>query len=456
MKKLISRILTAALSVSLMVPFAGCEKESNVTKVTCWTGDSHAKAVMTKLVQEFNNTIGKENNVEFEYIVKDGTTMSNMDLALENGEAPDLISGGQLEKWVDNGYLMPIAEMPGGEEFLKRYEGNLVETWHTFDGVAYTVPNALTTMGLVYNKDMFKEAGIVDANGEPTPPETLEQVREYAKKLTNAKEKKYGIIFPCKWSTWFGYDVSNTVISSFGHKGYNPATGKYDMSVLKPMIEMVMGIKNDGSCYPGAESMENDAARARFADGNIGMKYAYSWDVGVFNDQFPAQCDWGVAPLPVVDINNKYMQNAQPSWAPYINKKSVEEKGADAIMLVYKWLNSDETCRKLYEGGVYIPWDYSITEGVDLTNAKNGWKEFGDMVKISRTQPVELQRDVASYAGLTATFFKKIWGENGSIDDMLSEATKVYNEGVKRYQELHPEYDPSPYIIPDWNIERKD
>ena len=38
---------------------------------------------------------------------------------------------------------------------------------------------------------------------------------------------------------------------------------------IKPAIEMICGIKADKSYYPGAEGVDNDPARARFAEGNI-------------------------------------------------------------------------------------------------------------------------------------------------------------------------------------------
>jgi len=97
--------------------------------------------------------------------------------------------------------------------------------------------------------------------------------------------------------------ILHAAVPSSGSEGFDPKTGKFDYSVLKPVLETVMGIKEDGSFYPGAEGLDNDPARARFAEGNIGMKFAWSWDVGVFNDQFAAKCDWGVAPIPVEDKN---------------------------------------------------------------------------------------------------------------------------------------------------------
>ena len=66
----------------------------------------------------------------------------------------------------------------------------------------YKLPFNVITYGLVYNKDMFKKYGIVDENGEPTPPETYDEMREYAKRMTNPEEDDYGIILPEKWGAF--------------------------------------------------------------------------------------------------------------------------------------------------------------------------------------------------------------------------------------------------------------
>ncbi|MBR6849880.1 MAG: extracellular solute-binding protein, partial [Lachnospiraceae bacterium] len=68
-----------------------------------------------------------------------------------------------------------------------------------YNGKTYTVPITAGPQGLLYNKDLFKAAGLVDENGEPTPPETFDELVEYAKILTDVGKKQYGIILPLKW-----------------------------------------------------------------------------------------------------------------------------------------------------------------------------------------------------------------------------------------------------------------
>ena len=176
-------------------------------KVSVWSGDTHSKSVVEKIINDYNNNEGKEKNIFIDYQVKESSSYKQViDLALESGEAPDMFAT-DMAKAVENGHVISIEELPGGEEFLKKYEGKLMENLNTYNGKTYTVPVSAVTQGLLYNKDMFKKAGLVDENGEAKPPKTWEELREYAKKLTNPQNKEYGIIFPVKWGGWYGSDV---------------------------------------------------------------------------------------------------------------------------------------------------------------------------------------------------------------------------------------------------------
>ena len=68
-----------------------------------------------------------------------------------------------------------------------------------------------------------------------------------------------------------------------------PSKG-WDAACKRTATWALLKMKDSGTLFPGSDSMENDAARAQFAAGRIGMKMAASWDVYVLNEQFPAEC----------------------------------------------------------------------------------------------------------------------------------------------------------------------
>lgn len=438
--------------------FAGCDRKTaddGFIEVTWQSSNGHARTFQEKMVEEFNDTIGKEKKIKISYSFKDDGSDVAVTLAA-GGKAPDFI-GGNLVEFVDKGYIEAIDDMPGGEEYLKNYEGYFREKTNMYKGKHYCVPTASQLYGLVYNKDMFKEAGIVDENGEALPPETWDEVREYAKKLTNKSEKKFGIILPLKWDGWFSYEVMSTAMAATGKfNGYDPATGIFDYTCMQPMLDNLIGMKNDGSIYPGATNIDNDPARARFAEGNIGMKFAVSWDVAVFNDQFPAKCDWGVAPLPSIEKDVKYMQSGGYTYSSYINKMNLDsDEKREAVMTVYKWMTSDEYCKKAYEAGVSLPWNGNIVGDKKYTGKIKGWADFNDILKISQMPPYTPERDTSAYTSIDRDFIDNCWTTGKkTTKQVLEDWSKAVNEGVKLFAESHPDVNLEDYIDKDYTAVR--
>ena len=457
MKRRTVKIMSLALAVSACITATGCKKggnvaDSGVTEINIWTSGGGDAKIMEQLINEFNETTGKENDVFINYQMKDSSAVQ---VALSSGgEAPDFF-GGNLVEMADKGQIVSIEDMPGGKELVEPYREMSREGVNMHNGKIYCIPNSSQVYALVYNKDMFKAAGIVDENGEAKPPETWDEMREDAKKLTNVQEKQFGIIFPMKWGPWFDFDVIHSSMAATGYfDGYNPKTGTYDYSSLQPVLDAIIGMRDDGSCYPGSESLDNDPARARFAEGGIGMKLAVSWDAAVFNEQFVAKCDWGVAPLPSTNKDEKYYQGMAYGYTSYINAQSAEEK-ADAIMLVYKWFASDELAQKKYKLGSALPWKYDIIKDVKFDKEIKGWKEFADIINISKVVPIKMQTDTSSAPQLSTEFINHVWSDNTkTTKQVLDEWTKARNDGIKTYQEIHPDYDPSVAIDENYNVAR--
>lgn len=460
MKKMF-RILSVVITVMLLAGMlGGCggetgmvTEENGFTVVNVWAGDPHARIAYDTAVYEFNETIGKENKIKLVYESKDNISDA-LTVALQTDQAPQIFSSGDVAEYSEQGYITPLDDLKGGKELIEKMQKYLIDGKQVYKGKTYSLPYASTTRGLIYNKDMFKEAGLVDENGEPTPPKTMAEVREYAKILTDKSKGKFGIIFPMKWLGLFDCDILPVVVASTGTDGFDFTTGKYDYSGYKEVLEIYKGIQEDGSFMPGEAGLDNDTARARFAEGNIGMKFAVSWDVGVLNDQFPAKCDWDVAPVPVLNPDETYLQPMTANTGYKISSKAVEQVGEDALMCVYEWLNSDDLARRTYELGVNLPMDFSVVENVSSKDFKKGWEGFAKLSQISTTLPAKPNADTSGETDFPTNFFNSVWPGKMSVDEAIKEADRVMNEGTQKYYEIHPETDPKSYIIPDWSIKR--
>lgn len=455
LKKIIGVVLVGALALGTMT---GCKKEptagENATVVTMWSQDTHSKDVVTKLVADWNETTGKKKGIYIDYQVKDSSSYkTTIDLALQSGEAPDFFTT-DMAMAAENDYIASLEELPGGEELIEKYKDYEREDKTTYKGKWYRVPVNAGAQALLYNKDMFKAAGIVDKDGNPTPPETWDEVRKYAKKLTDTKAKKYGIIFPAKWSGWYGSDLRSPMMSSVGHEGWDPAKGEWDFSGLVPIMETIMGMKKDGSVYPGAEGLDNDPARALFAEGNIGMKFGFSFDYGVLTDQFPATCDWGVAPYPVVDKDFAHKQRTDYGTTYLINKKSLETAGGEAIMEVLKFFTSDEYVRAMYTEGMSLPIDFEIVKDIEVDDDMKQWKEFAALSDVSALPPRMPKKDAVIGLDSNVVFMEEVWSGKITPEEFNKKVSAANNKATKKYYEEATEENLDDFIIKDYNIKR--
>ena len=419
-------ICAIGLSMALAVGTVGCgwgADSGDTVTVTVWTGNYHDKTFVEQNVNEWNSTVGKKEHIYIEYQVKDDL-VGDLEQAFVSGEAPDLfpVLGNNLENYVREERIAAIEDMPGGREMVAGYEDLLAPYKHTYDGKTYVLPNSSITYGLVYNKEMFENAGLVDENGEAKPPETLEELREYAKILTDPDKNEYGIIFPGKYSDWFSDDVLEPAsASSRYYFGYDPVTGLYDYSSLIPMMETILGIKEDGSCVPGTEKIDNDPARALFAEGGIGMYFSASYDYSVFTNQYPAKIDWGVAPYPVEDPETARKQFSGYNSYLAINKESTEVKDQEALMEVYQWFYSDEIAVRAYEEGINLPTNMALVEDITLDKEKRQWQEYAALLEVSAPTPMQMPFNIGERPTPQEIWTEYIWTGEISVEELTEE-----------------------------------
>ena len=285
MKKFLCSVIALTMSLSICACSSG-EKKANkgdVTEIMLWSAGAGSKEYDTKQIEEFNKTVGKDINVKINYeLVTD--TKSRLDVAFTTNDEPEIFGGYPMDVAAENGYIIAYEDIEGGKEFLNKFnKSDFYDTKNTYGGKTYCVPQGCTLQGLFYNKDLFKKAGIVDENGEAKPPETLAEFREDAKKISDLGKDIYGVIYSMKWDYWYEYTIDWTATTETGYLDFDYATGKTDSSGKVPRMQAVVDTINDKSAYPGAETLDNDPARARFAEGNIGMIFGQQWDCEVDN-----------------------------------------------------------------------------------------------------------------------------------------------------------------------------
>lgn len=419
MKKLVTLILIAAMAFSCI---SVASAEEPVT-ISFWTHYTDDVAFTRKKVEDFNAANDGKIFVDFKHVSDDFNNV--LLLALKNENGPDIYADGiSTAQLVEQGYAAPLEDLMS-PEMLARIEDKKSLNNNWLDDHWYSMPFRGYNFRLVWNKDLFKAAGL----DPEAPPKTYEELIAAAKAITEygatQSPQKFGFMLPTgeEWIYWI---YGNQMAFVNGASPYDYATGEYKWEAYKPVMELYLKLKQDGYLFPGGTTMQNDPARAQFSAGNVGMIIGASWDIGVFNDQFPAQCEWGVAELPSLTGERKgYAQFDAGSYL-YINGQSDAAK-QKAAMTFYEYLLSDETLVEYYEGGYGVPVYEGIGEMATSIPDRNGFVQFAE-TSIDRVYGPEppIQVEGEGYGAVMNSVL------NGavSLDDAIADLNTRYNAAI--------------------------
>lgn len=417
---------------------------AEVETIRLW--HNNTSEFLKRKMDEFNETIGKEQGIFIDFRTMGGEYADALKVALAANQGPELYMfvGTVKDPFINSGWMLPIEDFEGGAAFLQDYEGLIIPEYNTYKDKTYSVPFKVITTKMIYNKRLFEKAGIAKV------PQTWDEVVDAAKKITAAGEgKEFGYGTHLKDAGSMGGKWSNAVMfaPSVGHMGYDFTKGQYDFASFTPILEKIMQMKKDKSIFPGAEGMAIDNLRAQFAEGRVGIMMGANWEVISFNDSFPAKDDWGVAPVPVLDPAHRYKEYAQVGDFLVIGP-AAKEKAAKSF-IVYKYVHSLEFQRDMYEEGFEFMAVPRVMEGA-TPPAKKGWAEFADLSTsyFTKTPPdgvLKLEGD--TYQN---TIAKILAGGASDIRKELESLDKRYNAALQKA--INEGFDPAPFIDENWDI----
>ncbi len=165
----------------------------------------------------------------------------------------------------------------------------------------FAIPDSTDDRLLIYNKTLFREAGIVDAKGEPKPPQTWEELLADAKKLTRDKPDgtydRIGFIpnYGNSWLYVYAWQNDGEFMSADGRTCTMNA--KPNVEALEYMVKVydaLGGVDRVTAFQSGFQSNEQDP----FLTNKVAMKIDGSWiPQGIA--RYGPDLDFGVAPAPV-------------------------------------------------------------------------------------------------------------------------------------------------------------
>lgn len=307
----LTRTLAGIAAAALIVPLAACGGSGNGgtataegipakgtddgTEITLWTR-SPLERQAKNVVEAYNKS--HKNQVKLEIIPNDDME-GKVGGASQTDSLPDILAGDvvRIPYWASEGIFTDIAKQIDGLDNKADLQQGHIEAG-TVDGAEYTLPFITDVSVMVWNKNLYKEAGLDPEQG----PKSIDQFVEQAKKV--AALNKDGVagsylagqsggalvfdLFPSVWAD--GESVMN--------KDGSEAT--LDNDSMKGVLDAYKELANTTNGL-GAGSKEETGATwtAPFANGKIGvMPYPNTSTTALFDAEKDGGFEVGVAPIP--------------------------------------------------------------------------------------------------------------------------------------------------------------
>ena len=438
------------LMMLLIFIFGFCQlsvtKGQTLKKLNVWTHHRHMANITKDLIDQYNNSEGRKKGVKLSLRVVGDDAWTIFQDAQKQGKGPDLYSSGFYTGYPDpfeEGAQIWFDDFPDFEEWKKQWpDWYWIEGVTTYKGHVYAIPAQVYNSRLIYNRDLFRAAGL----DPDQPPRSYSELRRAAHQITErGKGRVFGFAY-CGAGSWQLEWMPSQWAEANGEPAYwDWKRGRWAMRGYEKVFKLLLDLERDGSMFPGTVYLTNDALRSQFAEGKIGMFMGEFWDVGVLNEQFPVKCDWGVAPIPTYD--GKYHGKSRAMIIGGFWSINAQSRYRLEAWDVVKWFNRYEIRAKMYEKGKIIDPDPLVaSKYVKVTPKIRGFKEFAQTLDQDYLATYPILPGWEAPTDNPFTVFRKIFIEGGDLGLELQRIDDLWNRKLEEYYRNHPE------VNKGWNI----
>ena len=211
-------------------------------------------------------------------------------------------------------------------------------TGKSYEGTAYGIPNFGGTTGFVYNKTVWKDAGLTSL---PKTPD------EFIADLKQIKAKTQATPYYTNYKDQWPLSSFNSDPSMTGDKNANSAVNsdKSPWTDPKSYVSISDGLLfdlvHDGLTEKDPTTTAWEGSKGLIATGKVGTMYLGSWAIQQMRDAATTAGkdpdEIGYMPFPY-QANGKYVATIAPDYFAAINKKS---KNKATAMAWIKWFTLD-------------------------------------------------------------------------------------------------------------------
>ncbi|MCR4408644.1 MAG: ABC transporter substrate-binding protein, partial [Anaerolineae bacterium] len=344
--------------------------------LTFWNyWDGKNGEVIQELVDQYN---AEHPNITVKNVyIGWGELLPKLQTAAAGGEMPDIAAGDMvwMPKLAETGALRPLNDFidQSGVD-LNDFYPELLKI-DRYDDTYYALPVSTNNLELFYNKDMFREAGLDPED----PPETWDELVEYAQKLTKPDGSQWGMELytqtgeglTWQFQVYLWQTGADFLTEDFSAPAFDSPGGE---KALQFWVDLIHKYK----VTPLAEW-------GLFGQGKAAMVMDGSWMVGIWAETTPFE--WGTAPMPLPEGGEPATNMGGEHIFIF---KSTPEQEAAAWDFV-NWLTSTETQVKWDEETGFMPVRDSVAQDPGyqnwLASTEPRLKPFVDNQKYAHARP---------------------------------------------------------------------
>lgn len=339
------------LLIPLVILVTGCgsagnSSSSDPSSLTVWHWMGDRQEAFEELAARYQKLTGIK--VSFDLYAPSEAYSQKVKAAAQTKTLPDIygILGDTRDfaSFIKSGYVAEIGETVGPEEigpfrsrlFEKALEVNTFKEGNEY-GVKpglYGVPLDMTNVQLVYNKDLFRKAGLDPEKPPVTWDDFVKTVRQLRQKDVPVLASGFGEIWLIDiLATSFAMNLMGEEKVYDTYRGKVPYTDPDWVRVLALFEEMA----EEGAFVSGTVTMVNKTAEQTFANGRAAFAWNGSWCVNVYKGMNP-DLDYGVVLPPRINPNRPSRIWGGAGNSLMVNNQSPRKAEA---MKFLKWITDD-------------------------------------------------------------------------------------------------------------------
>lgn len=387
---------------------AGCgggQAEDGRTRVVFWHSFvSSTIPALEDLVARFEEE-HPEIRLDAQYIPTGDALVQKLITAVRSNTAPDIswIHADYLPSLVEADAIYPMAHFIDGPDGLS--EEDLADIYPallqyaSYQGTLYSLPMEATNLGLLYNRELFRQAGL----DPDRPPRTWEELVSYSERLlvdrnNDGRFEQIGFLVPAgpgtgpdgPWMVWqwmpFLWQAGGYLIDEEQSRVlYDSEAGVEALGLWKRLYDL-QNQKSFSSEYQSAFYAQQGAM---LLDG--------PWSLPNY-PRLLRDIDWAVAPLPAgpekqaTVVGGEYLA---------VFKQSEHPEAAWAFL---KWMTRPDVQAFWSERSGYLPTRHSVMEMPEYQaylETNPALRVYAEQMEVAQAQrpmdyyPLEIQRNLA-------------------------------------------------------------